>query len=628
MQRTISLSLSAIVLMLSAAACESSVVVRPCADGDCGGNGEGAGDACGPGTKLCDGECTNVANDPDHCGACGNDCTAGGFCVSGACQHDCPLETCGDFCVDTKSDPKHCGFCFNACDAGEACSQGSCDSACPPNTLECGGACVDILSDPNHCGGCFSPCNGFCVDGFCQSSCGPGLIECNGFCVDPATDHQHCGGCFSPCGDEETCEMGTCTTGVCPGAVCGICDTAFIPNQVPLSVVGSTVGAQHHYTPSCVGTAVPEVLHEYTAPATGLYTFDTVGSTYDTVLSLLGPNGCFETACDDDTIGLASQVQTLLVEGDTIFVVVDGFEPGTYQLNVSIEPNCGPGEQVCNGDCVDIITDPQHCGFCNNPCGFDESCVTGLCVPECSGPCGLCGTPVGLGSTVPQTTNGNTSGGPDHLLPSCTGQSAPENYYAFTAPSTGSYVFSTANSSFDTVRTVFDSASCGELGCNDNFGAQITSRVQTTLTMGQTVYVVVDGKNTSGAYSLFINGTPASSCPTNDLGDVVPVTISGTTVGASNNFVPSCAGGSTAPEHTFTFTAPVTKVYEMTTVGSTFDTVLYVLGATCSGASLACDDDTFGTQSQIFVNLAAGQTVTVVVDGWGMHSGSYVLNID
>jgi hypothetical protein len=67
----------------------------------------------------------------------------------------------------------------------------------------------------------------------------------------------------------------------------------------------------------------------------------------------------------------------------------------------------------------------------------------------------------------------------------------------------------------------------------------------------------------------------------------------------------------------------------MNTFGSSYDTVLSVLGATCTGASLACDDDTpgMGTVSQIFVSLMAGQTVTVVVDGWASGAGSYVLNV-
>lgn len=459
--------------------------------------------------------------------------------------------------------------------------------------------------------------------------CAGGLSFCDGQCVDTNTSTSHCGGCFQPCDSEQVCSFGTClSTGCEGGGICGICETAFLTSNVPQTVVGTNANAQDNFFPSCTGTAIPEVQHIFTAPTTGTYQFDTFGSTFDTSLSLLDPFGCFETQCNDDASGVDALVQSFLQAGQTIHIVVDGFDTGTYQLNVSQLDQCMGGLTNCNGDCVDTLSDPNHCGFCNNPCGFNESCQMGFCQSNCNGPCGTCNTPIVLGSIVPQTVTGNTTGAPDHLVPSCTGQLGPEHYYSFTAPTTGSYVFTTANSLYDTVLTVLNAASCGELGCNDDFGA-MTSRVTATLAAGQTVYVVVDGKNTSGQYSLLINATLAPTCPMGDLGNVVPVTVTGNTQGGLNSFAPSCVPSSTAADHTYTFTAPVTAMYEMNTFGSSYDTVLSVLGATCTGVSLACDDDTpgMGTVSQLFVNLTAGQTVTVVVDGWAASAGNYVLNV-
>lgn len=498
-------------LFALATACESTVVVQPCADGECGGEGAGASGA--------DGE-----------GAGGNTCGLG-------------KTKCGKACVDTSTDPDHCGGCFEPCDGGDACINGTCSGACPPNLVDCGDFCADIFNDP-----------------------------------------QNCGGCFSPCGDEQFCSQGMCSGETCPGGVCGICDVQFLAPEPSLTLFGTTFGAADNFTPGCVGVQSPEVSYLFTAPQSGTYVIDTVGSSFDTVLSLLGPNGCFESACDDDTIGLASQLTVFLNAGDQIQIVVDGFSPGDFQLNINLD-------------------DP------------------------CDGPCGSCASVITLPGSVPQTTPGSTSGANDDLVPSCTGQPGSEVIHSFTAPTTGSFIFSTANSGFDTVLTLLDSVSCTELGCNDDFGGQQTSRVTATLNQGQTVYVVVDGKNASGNYSLFINGTPVAVCPTADLGSVVPVTISGSTTGGASIFTPSCSFGQ-APDHSYTFTAPTTKVYEMNTVGSNYDTVLHVLGATCSGVSLACNDDSFGLQSQVFVNLTAGQTVTVVVDGFGSSFGNYVLTIE
>ena len=529
-------------------ACESTVFVRPCADGECGGEGPGGE---GPG---------------------GN-----GLCEAGRTR-------CGDGCVDLLYDSDHCGGCFDACDAGDVCSAGVCLSACQEGLLECGGRCVDPLNDPSHCGGCNNPCgfNQVCASGTCFDGCP--FVDCDGLCIDISSDPLHCGRCFFPCEDGESCLKGDCVGGTCADPVCGICEAQVLAPATSLTLFGTTFGAQDGFTPGCAGTQSAEVSYLFTAPESGTYGFDTVGSSFDTVLSLLGPNGCFETACDDDTIGVASRVEAFLAAGDQVQVVIDGFRLGDFQLNINLEA-------------------------------------------PCVGPCGSCGSVVALPGNVPQTTTGTTSGANDDLVPSCTGQPGSEVVHSFTAPTTGSFVFSSASSGFDTVLTLLDSTSCMELGCNDDFGGQQTSRVTATLNQGQTVFVVVDGKNASGNYSLFINGTPAAVCPTGDLGDVVPVSVSGNTAGGVNSFTPACSFGQ-APDHAYTFTAPVTKVYEMSTIGSSYDTVLHVLGATCSGISLACDDDTFGLQSRVFVDMTAGQTVTVVVDGFGSSSGSYVLNIE
>ncbi|NUO52286.1 MAG: hypothetical protein HOV80_25815 [Polyangiaceae bacterium] len=550
-------------LTLAGLGCENTVLVTRCSDGECGGDGEGAAGA-GPTTTSTTKTTTT-----------GNPCTGG-------------EAYCNGTCVDTTSDPFNCGACGNPCGPGVQ-----------------------------------------CIDSQCVGACGDSLLLCNGQCIDPMFDQQHCGGCFQPCNFDEFCNFGFCEGGGCEdGGICGICDTAFLSSNVPQSVTGTNANAENNFFPSCTGTSIPEVQHVFTAPTAGTYQFDTIGSTFDTSLSLLDPFGCFEMQCNDDTFGVDAMVQSFLQAGQTVHIVVDGFSTGTYQLNISQVDQCMGGLTNCNGDCVDTLTDTDNCGFCNNPCGFNESCQMGFCQTNCVGPCGACNTPIVIGSMVPQTVSGNTTGAPDHLVPSCTGQLGPEHYYSFTAPTAGSYIFSTANSAYDTVLTVLSGSSCAELGCNDDFGGP-TSRVTATLAQGQLVYVIVDGKNTSGQYNLLVNATPTPTCPTSNLGNVVPVTVSGSTIGATNTFVPSCVPGSTAGENTYTFTAPVTATYEMNTFGSGYDTVLSVLGATCTGASLACDDDTpgMGTVSQIFVNLTAGQTVTVVVDGWAQSSGSYVLNI-
>jgi hypothetical protein len=40
---------------------------------------------------------------------------------------------------------------------------------------------------------------------------------------------------------------------------------------------------------------------------------------------------------------------------------------------------CPQGETICNGECVDLIRDAQHCGACGQVCENGMRCVAGAC---------------------------------------------------------------------------------------------------------------------------------------------------------------------------------------------------------------------------------------------------------
>jgi hypothetical protein len=113
-----------------------------------------------------------------------------------------------------------------------------------------------------------------------------------------------------------------------------------------------------------------------------------------------------------------------------------------------------------------------------------------------------------------------------------------------------------------------------------------------------------------------------------DLGEALgsPV-VTGHTSGLTNDYTPTCIPSSTAPDASYTWTAPATASYQFTTAGSTFDTVLEIRAAN-TNLSMGCNDDSNGTlQSSVTVNVAAGQTVMIVIDGFGSATGQYRLNI-
>lgn len=252
---------------------------------------------------------------------------------------------------------------------------------------------------------------------------------------------------------------------------------------------------------------------------------------------------------------------------------------------------------------------------------------------------------------------GSTEGLSDELDPGCASSSAGEVSYAWTAPAAGTYVFSTEGSAFDTVLYVLDGGcdSGSVLACDDNGGwFSFSSKLQLSLSMGQTVTIVIDGRSVQeGPYQLNIlslescgdgdldpteqcddgattplDGCAADctlECPASNLGSNMGAH-PGDTTGRYNAFQPWCAAAGGAGEFVYTFFAPIAGWYTFDTIGSTFDTVLYMLDGICSdepARRVACRD----AESGFTVYLEAGAFKTVVVDGVGDAEGGFILNI-
>jgi hypothetical protein len=119
-------------------------------------------------------------------------------------------------------------------------------------------------------------------------------------------------------------------------------------------------------------------------------------------------------------------------------------------------------------------------------------------------------------------------------------------------------------------------------------------------------------------------------CPDEDLGMATGEGISaGDTSSASARFAAGCAAGEDSPALRFSWTAPSAGSFAIDTYGSIFDTALVVLDGTCSGAELACDDDTGrDLQSMVTIDATAGQSFVIIVTGFdGSASGEYTLSI-
>ncbi len=352
-----------------------------------------------------------------------------------------------------------------------------------------------------------------------------------------------------------------------------MCAEAQIGEVLPVEIVTSTLNEADDLQGSCGGAGAPDIAFTFTAEAAGVYTFDTVGSTLDTVLYVLdGECSDTELGCANDPLTTFSYVVLELAAGQTVTLVVDGT--------------------------TDLGTDAR------------------LRIHE-----GDLGCPAGdLGSTVPATASGSLSDYVDLSSSMCGGFGTPDATYLFTAPADDTYVIDALGSSFDAIITLLDGG-CGgaQLGCAPD-------GIVVELDAGQQIGIVVDTTFELGSFELNVS-TLGGACPDTDLGGVVPQSVDGDLSDADNTTSGSC-GGALTLDDTYSFTAPMDGVYRFDTEGSAVDTILHVHADSCAGEELRCSDDISfeETYSAASVPLAAGDEVIVGIEG--KTAGAYQLAVD
>jgi len=182
---------------------------------------------CAQAGQACNGICELTVTDPNNCGACANACSfanaASGGCVNSQCQQgacntgfaNCDNNSANGCGTNVTNDVNNCGACGNACPGGfnnaahtdaAACTGGTCGLVCISGWADCDGqfnnGCeTNIATDMNNCGACGSVCGNL----------GPGYTCTNGACLgasgaicDFGTDCQS-GVCQDNCGGAPIC---------------------------------------------------------------------------------------------------------------------------------------------------------------------------------------------------------------------------------------------------------------------------------------------------------------------------------------------------------------------------------------------------------------------------------------
>ena len=329
-------------------------VCTECRNGSCvtSSNGTSCGDCnvCNNGTCVYRGDGTSCN---EGCGIC-----TGGACI-GSCQTPTPPpDPCQNIsCAACMACNSATGVCESQCGIGEICCGGSCRS-CPVGQSMDTSTCTCNSSPPPpppdlcqnvSCGAC-AACNP--ATGVCESQCGTGETCCNGSCVSACPVGQSMDTSTCSCVGVRCTSSSTSSSQCRSGKVC--CNYRCVERKTNASCYPQIV---QNNGCSCMICSV------HSQCGSGKYCCN--GSCQTTPCSTCG-------SCQEDDNGVCRSCsalgKTCCSNGQCVSC------PTGWTLNTNI---C-----VCEPDnpCENIT-----CPTC-------QECSDGICEPQSSGSCGICGT--------------------------------------------------------------------------------------------------------------------------------------------------------------------------------------------------------------------------------------------
>ena len=343
---------------------------------------------------------SNLSDSLAHCGRCNQACSPAN--ATGVCsQGECAIASCNEGFADCNglvedgcevsllNDAEHCGQCGQACSAANGtatCSAGICTlESCIPPFADCDGVfssgCeTNIATNILNCGQCSRACvnphgTTTCSAGQCAPSCDPLWGNCDGNtatgCETPLNTATNCTSCGQQCdyaNASESCATGTCQLLACePGfANCDTfssngCETEILRNVDHCGGCGNTCTNENGTTSCNQGSCNPICASGWS---------DCDGN----------PNNGCETDLTTLTDCGACNATCAFADGSA------SCETGTCQLT-----SCSPGYANCddddsNGCEVDTQNDPSNCGECSTQCTNEHGgslCSGGQCSPTC-----------------------------------------------------------------------------------------------------------------------------------------------------------------------------------------------------------------------------------------------------
>jgi hypothetical protein len=290
---------------------------------------------------------------------------------------------------------------------------------------------------------------------------------------------------------------------------------------------------------------------------------------------------------------------------------------------------CDDGLTRCGEDCADLETSAEHCGGCGQACDDGQACVDGACgVVTCDDGLTLCGDEC----VDTQTSAGHCGGCGD----ACDDGQACVDGACEDAPCDDDALTRCGGVCVDLETSAAHCGGCGD-ACDDgqlcvDGACEVDECIESggTRCDGACVDTQTDAQHCGacgeacGAAQICQAGRCACTvAPDRDIGSTVPRSVTGTTVGGSSAYNPSCVAAS-SNEHVISFTAPSAGVYSFDASKSEYEAVIAVIDAG-GCAELACSAEP-GAAS-VKVSLALDQTVYIVVDGADGATGAFVVDV-
>ena len=256
---------------------------------------------------------------------------------------------------------------------------GVCTAGCPAPRQNCAGVCTAIDSDSANCGACGRGCAAgqTCQSGSCMSVGGPdagtvdaGRVDSGSAPIDTGPVLVDSGSALTDIGRVDSGSALTDTGRVDSGVASGCSAIPLGSALSPTVFGGSTAGRLSSHTPPATCTDMPaavspDVVYAWTAPSSGTFTFDTIGSGFDTVLTVRS-GSCTGTAlgCSDDIVNATTTTSRLtlaLSAGQAIAIIIEGYgtNSGSYLLNITRGAVDGgtPADAGAPDPCAGVTTD-------------------------------------------------------------------------------------------------------------------------------------------------------------------------------------------------------------------------------------------------------------------------------